>query len=630
MELNTTGKMRPRNVDWKRAAALLYGDWGTSKAYVPGIAFAVAAAYIGSGSGYSSFWIVLPVSFLTLLVGINYIWVCKYFPEGGGVYSSAKAHSRHLALVGGLLLVADYIVTASLSCFEAFVYFDCSYEDAKRWAILSIFIIGAINFFGPRHSGTIAVVFAIATAVVVGILGAVSLTYVPEAVANIERPQGGFMPWWIAFSGAILALSGVEAVANMTGVIQLDPGSTNAKPSVAISSRKAIIVVMVEVVLLTTILGLAMHAIPGMGADEHEGDMLRFMGHMFVDKPLEDSGWFSWMGHHQVFSRVVGLVLGGLLLSATNTAIVALVSVLYLMSKDGELPEQFGVLNRFGVPWIMMLMAIIGPMLVIDVQSTENTVHGLASLYAIGVVGAISVNLGSCSLNRHLPMRRHERIIMIVTFLIMLTIWITIAVTKPWAFLFAVIVVGLGFGGRMLHKGFTWPGWLTKGWIGRTLLPSQLAAQQTMAAKVSEKAPLSKLLGPDRPVTAIMVSSRGVTPTLRFAVDEAKRRNAQLFVLFVREIYTTIPVEQREQDDAEAQAVFTAVRAIAGEVDVTTIYAVSDDPAWTILDNAAIAGVDMLILGHSRRMALTRVLRGDLLQTIGVHLPEEIRLVIVG
>lgn len=30
---------RPRNVDWKRAAALLYGDWGTSKAYVPGIAF---------------------------------------------------------------------------------------------------------------------------------------------------------------------------------------------------------------------------------------------------------------------------------------------------------------------------------------------------------------------------------------------------------------------------------------------------------------------------------------------------------------------------------------------------------------------------------------------------------------
>lgn len=44
MELSTT--TRPRNVDWKRAAAILYGDWGTSKAYVIGLAFAVA--------GYSS------------------------------------------------------------------------------------------------------------------------------------------------------------------------------------------------------------------------------------------------------------------------------------------------------------------------------------------------------------------------------------------------------------------------------------------------------------------------------------------------------------------------------------------------------------------------------------------------
>ena len=37
-----TNVKRPRNVDWKRAAAILYGDWGTSKAYVIGLAFAVA------------------------------------------------------------------------------------------------------------------------------------------------------------------------------------------------------------------------------------------------------------------------------------------------------------------------------------------------------------------------------------------------------------------------------------------------------------------------------------------------------------------------------------------------------------------------------------------------------------
>jgi hypothetical protein len=58
---------------------LLYGDWGTSKAYVLGLAFLAA--------GFSSLPIILAVCALTGLVGINYAIICKYFPDGGGVYS---------------------------------------------------------------------------------------------------------------------------------------------------------------------------------------------------------------------------------------------------------------------------------------------------------------------------------------------------------------------------------------------------------------------------------------------------------------------------------------------------------------------------------------------------------------
>src|SRR5437773_11205879 len=97
---------RPRNVDWKRAAALLYGDWGTSKAYVIGLAFMAA--------GFSSFPIILAVCALTGLVGINYIIVCKHFPDGGGVYSSAREQSRVLAVLGSLLLLVDFLVTAAM------------------------------------------------------------------------------------------------------------------------------------------------------------------------------------------------------------------------------------------------------------------------------------------------------------------------------------------------------------------------------------------------------------------------------------------------------------------------------------------------------------------------------------
>src|SRR5436189_5120331 len=97
------GVHRPRNVDWKRAAALLYGDWGTSKAYVIGLAFVAA--------GFSSFPIILAVCALTAVVGYNYIVVCSHFPDGGGVYSAARSQGRLLAVVGALLLVANLTVT---------------------------------------------------------------------------------------------------------------------------------------------------------------------------------------------------------------------------------------------------------------------------------------------------------------------------------------------------------------------------------------------------------------------------------------------------------------------------------------------------------------------------------------
>src|SRR5260221_14739177 len=97
---------RPRNVDWKRAAALLYGDWGTSKAYVIGAAFLA--------TGFSSLPIILAVCALTGLVGYNYVIVCKHYPDGGGVYSSARTQSKFLAVLGSLLLVADMTVTGSL------------------------------------------------------------------------------------------------------------------------------------------------------------------------------------------------------------------------------------------------------------------------------------------------------------------------------------------------------------------------------------------------------------------------------------------------------------------------------------------------------------------------------------
>src|SRR5450432_4118127 len=106
---------RPRNVGWLQAAGLLFGDWGTSRLYVLGLAFFFAAR--------TSFYLICAMSILIVAVGWAYSQICRIYPDGGGVYTAAKAKSRTLAVVGALLLFADYVVTASLSCLDAFHYF---------------------------------------------------------------------------------------------------------------------------------------------------------------------------------------------------------------------------------------------------------------------------------------------------------------------------------------------------------------------------------------------------------------------------------------------------------------------------------------------------------------------------
>src|SRR6185503_12905174 len=82
------------------------------------------------------------------------------------------------------------------------------------------------------------------------------------SIANLEPTHESFSHNWVAFVGVILALSGVEAVANLTGVMKLDPGATMESPRVGVTARKSILPVAVEVVCGTSLLGWAMLSLP--------------------------------------------------------------------------------------------------------------------------------------------------------------------------------------------------------------------------------------------------------------------------------------------------------------------------------------------------------------------------------
>lgn len=598
---------RPRNVGWKRAAGLLYGDWGTSKAYVTGLAFAAA--------GYSSLPIILSVCLLTALVGYNYVVICRHFPDGGGVYSAARSQSRLLAVMGALLLVANFTVTAALSSWAAMRYFGVPSSWVAFAATALVLIVGGFNYLGPKHGGSFAVSLALPMVVVVVLI--ILLCLPKLSFEHVQAPSGSFQENWRAFIDVILALSGVEAIANLTGVMKLDPGATMDHPQVGQTARRAIMAVALEVVLGTFLLGWAMLSI----APELEGvlrerkdDMMRFLGEHYAG---------LWFGESfgDFFGVGVGIVVGVLLLSAVNTAISALIGLVYMMSRDGEFPRSFTRLNTHGVPWWPMALAILMPVVVLG--CTRN-LESLAGLYAIGVVGAITVNLGSCFFNRGLALAFHERAIMGLTFIVLFSVELTIAYVKHDALFFACCVLGGGLGLRAYTQ--------------RRAGLRTLTVSREVAAALAPESTGGVLQYNFKPGASILVAARGVTPVLSFALEEAKLRQGNLYVLYVKSLAIKLPgplkstESPRWQDDPAAAAIMYRMLDLGREheVNVIPVYAVSENPPATILDLSAILGIDILMLGAPHRQTLASILRGSVVMEVARKLPENIQLVIHG
>lgn len=597
---------RPRNVDWKRAAALLYGDWGTSKAYVIGAAFLAGQ--------YASLPIIVAVSVVTGLVGYNYAVICRHFPDGGGVYSSARIQSRLLAVIGSLLLVADLTVTASLSGWAAMVYFKVPKEHLVASTLGVIVLIGAINYFGPRHSGSMAISLAIPMVAIVVLTVGMSLPHL--TASHLQASRQGLARTWVDFVGVILALSGVEAIANLTGVMTLDPGATLDRPRVVHTAGKAILVVALEVVLGTALLGWAMLSLsPDLKSLllERWDDMLTVLAEQYGALVVSP-------GFGKALGFFVALIVGLLLLSAVNTAIGALIGLVYLLARDGEMPRGFTRLNSHGVPWLPLALATGMPLLVVLFSPDQIS---LMELYAIGVVGAIAVNLGSCVWNRGLALRWFERATMAFTFLVLATVEMTLAKTKPNALYFVVCILILGLGLRGIAQ--------KRAGLETITVSRELAA----AVKPEAAAQFRPNLAPGQ---SLLVAARGITQVLRYALEEARFRQANLYVLYVKPLAVNLPVapsapeRPRWQDDRQAAEIMYGMLEAGRDAGVAVfpLYTVSDDPAATIVDLAATLGVDILMVGSPNRNSLIHLLKGNVVTEVARNLPENIQLIIHG
>lgn len=461
-----------------------------------------------------------------------------------------------------------------------------AWDSPGLWAIVAIAAIGIVNLFGPKHSGGFAIFAAIGMigitlliAAAAAVSGKVDWSELPHRLGDLHQPIGHM---WVAFVSIVLALSGVEAIANLTGVM--------VKP-VAHTARKAITVVALEVAIFNIVLAVFMLAIAPLDRNAHVNDMLAFLSAHYLGP------WGEWP------VRIVG---GLLLLSAGNTAINGLMSILYIVSRDGEIPGIFQRINRFGAPWVAGIVATAVPILVLIIS---HDLESLAALYAIGVIGAVAINVTLCAGHPRLR-RMHRKVPMLLLGFLLMAMWVTLAFTKLHALVFVSIVMAVGLTARALTK-----------WLGKRKGPKPSLIRQAIMEQLTPET----LMKPK-----ILLGTYGSDVLAAAALGKAREQNQTLVVCFIRQVALSYKhdVTQRLNIDTDLGAlkVFAKILELAHEmgVSVVPVYDTGPDAAELMAENAAMLGCERVLIGSSRQGALYHLIKGTFQRRLESILPPEI------
>ncbi|NBR07655.1 MAG: amino acid transporter [Planctomycetes bacterium] len=640
------GSNRPRELHWYHAGPMLFGDLGTSRLYVLGLAFFF--------SRHASFVHIFCVNIILMLVGACYLIICRKYPDGGGVYSSAKNSSKALAVIGGLMLCADYTVTASMSCLDAFRYLGVGGE---LWGVhidlictlVAIGLIGGINWFGPRGMGNIALVIAVATVVLTLVIAVFSIPHLHHMRIDFPvRERYSLAAWgdaWIAFTEVVLALSGIEAIANMTGVMVLTVRQT---------SRRAILPVLFEVVVLNLVLTAAMNALP-------DSKLVDVEGHYLGTDDMMNILAVNYVG--PTFSFIGSFVFGALLLSAVNTAIIDLVAIQYMMGRDGEVPSILCKLNKHGVPGYALGVAMLIPSILLMVFSN---LEDLAGLYSVGVVSAITINLFCAGFTKQFELLGWEKVLLRSVGFVMACILLTLLWNKPSARVFSMAVLNMGLCARLfsllgradlrptnrkLGQLFSGLGFFGIGlftiyapvgvgalgfFISAGMAVLLMLLGRIVSAKIPEKleqVSLADLEGDYTPKATYLLSVSKPSPLIRSVIEEARARNFGLAIIYVRELafpLMAIAGNYNLEEDEEAGEIFAQAQEAAYRLGVPLkfIYRAGGSISLQIIKAAIDLKVKCVFLQIANRSTIAQIIKGDVVSTIVEQMPIDIEVLI--
>lgn len=343
---------------------VVFADIGTSIYYVPGILY----GQYGSRSAL----FVLMTLFVFVLLTVKYAEVAWRYPEGGGVVTVAsRAIHPFAGLLGGLLIIVDYYLTAALSALSGFFYLAAVIPGIYRLAVpltmLALVALGLLNWLGIRESARISAVFAIAAGVgQLLVVAAVAIHLGPPGILHsfqaVARGSALTPPLLITgYAAAFLAFSGLESIA------QVAPAMREPRRLVA---GRAMLAVVVTMVVTSPLLTLWSTTLLGPQADPNQ--------------------YISLLG-----AQVAGPALGAavavsgslLLVFASNTAIIGGYHVFVALARMGFLPRPVEDRNRWRhTPHWAILLAVAVPVGLVQLSAGNPVLLG--DLYAFGLLGA--------------------------------------------------------------------------------------------------------------------------------------------------------------------------------------------------------------------------------------------------
>ena len=601
-----------QRLTWVLAWAIVFCDIGTSVYYVPGI------LYEQVGVEAPLFVAMVTLGFIPL--AFKYIEISWRNPEGGGVVTVAgKAFSPRWGAFGGVLITSSYFLTSSISTTSAFYYVGSLvpiFEDhVVAFSCLGIALLAGLNVIGIRESATVSLWMAVAAlGVDIWVIGTaiwkIGFAEVIELIRRASTVEGlTTQRALIGFSGAWLAFSGLESIAQLSPTMELPLQK---------SIRKTMYAVIASVLVTAPFLTLFSIGIldPSSVASE------RFISELG-----------AVVGGTSTKLAVVATA-ASLLLFAANTAIIGGYHVFIALAQQGFLPRLILVRNHaYGTPHVAIAITTVVPIAVVMFSGGNMVLLG--EMYAFGLLGAFALSsVGLDVIRWRLRRRGPGFYVGVLTSVMLLVAWVVNLFAKPLATLFGGIVAIVGMGIAIgMREGMLTEAFYGLGFVGRAA--RRLVAE---AEREAEEGPVEIVslaqaneLRPLYPSHTLLAVRGKASSLVREACRRVKGSDERvLYCVYVEEVPGLFLSNEAPKPNLEGVAALHHAFEEARKLDVELI------PIWMVSHNAAEAiaravdtlDVDGVIVGVSRRNALYRLLRGQVVKGLARRLPKNCHLIL--